>query len=167
MKKFVVLFFACVLFLSGCGGGGPVPGMPGASSTGNPVSDSVAKEMGEQMAEEMLGGVDIEFAEEGSGESVAWPSDMPSDVPVFKYGKIDATMATPDDETGNSIVMQFREVEDGAYDKYEQDLIGAGWTIITDSAWEDEHITAEKGDRDIDVDVDPMGENTAFLYYME
>jgi len=171
MKKFVVPFFTFALLLAGCGGGGGV--IPGVSDVPveKPVSDSLnesaAEEMGEQMAEEMMGGVDIEFAEEGSGEVVPWPAQMPSDVPVFEYGKIDATEASPAGEAGAFVALQFREVEEGGYAKYEQDLISAGWTIVTDSAWTDEHISAGKGDRSIDVDVDPMGEGTAFLYYFE
>jgi len=171
MKKAVVPFFACVILFAGCGGGSPLGAVGAPPVTESPVkdtvSDNIAKEMGEQMAEEMIGeGVDIEYAEEGSGEVVAWPSQMPSDVPEFVYGKIDATMAAPNDDGNNTIMLQLREVEEGAYDKYEQDLIGAGWVITTDtSVWTDGHITAEKEGRTIDVDVNPMGENTAFLYY--
>lgn len=178
MKKFVVPFFAFALFLVGCGGGsGVIPGVsdaPGVSdvptetSASDSVSDNAAEELGEQMAEEMMGGVDIEFAEEGSSEVVPWPGAMPSDVPVFEYGRIDATQVSPADQEGVSVVVSFIEVEEGAYDKYEQDLEGAGWTIVTDEAWAGiEHVSAEKDGRTVDVDADPMGEGTAFLYYME
>lgn len=161
MKKIAVLFFVFTVFWTGCGNSS-VSNL----SEGNSLSESAAKEAGEQIAEEMLGGIDIEFAEEGSGEVVAWPDEMPSDVPVFEYGKIDATEASPTDAEGASVVVSFIEVEKGAYNEYEQDLENAGWTIVTDSSWTDEHISAEKDGRTIDVDVDPMGENTAFLYYM-
>ncbi|MFA4891703.1 MAG: hypothetical protein WC604_05160 [Candidatus Gracilibacteria bacterium] len=179
MKKIVVAVcscFSCAAFLmTGCGGGGsPIPGLPGVpgeSSANDSASDNAAEELGEQMAEEMMGGVDIEFAEEGSGEVVPWPEKMPSDVPVFGYGRIDATQVSPAGEEGISVVVSFIDVEDGAYDKYKQDLESAGWTIIDDLVWGDvgfEYITAEKGEgRTVDMDVDPMGEGTAFLYYME
>lgn len=162
MKKFLVLF--SVIFLTACGASTVVQNVP-VTPSGDSLSDKAAKEIGENLAEEMLGGIDIEYAEEGSGETVAWPTKIPGDVPVFKYGKIDATLAAPGGGEGD-VAIQFREVEEGAYDKYEQDLKNAGWEIVTDSAWEDEHISATKGDVSIDVDVDPMGENTAFLYYL-
>jgi hypothetical protein len=165
MKKVVGSFFCFAIFLAGCGSPinpvGDVSNLPG----NNPVSEKAAEALGEQIAEEMMGGVDMEFAEEGSGEVVAWPENMPSDVPVFEYGIIDVSMVSPTGEGEDSVVVSLIEVEQGAYDKYEQDLESSGWTITTDPAWTDEHISAEKGSRTIDVDVDPMGENTAFLYY--
>jgi len=155
-------FLVSGIVFSGCGLGGEVGTLPG----GNPVSNEIAKETGEKLAEEIMGGVDVEYSEEGSGDVVAWPKQMPSDVPVFKYGIIDATMANPED-AGGGVIVSFREVEKGAYSKYEQDLKADGWTITTDSGWTDQHISAEKGDFTIEVDVDYLGENTAALYLTE
>lgn len=160
MKKPVGLFFVFMILVTGCGGGSGLP-------VSNPISEEIAKETGEKLAEEMLGGIDIEYSEEGSGDVVSWPKQMPADVPVFKYAVIDATMAAPSgDASDNSVVVSFRDVEEGAYEKYRQDLKGAGWEITTSSAYTDDHITAEKGAMTIDVDVDYMGENTAALYFM-
>jgi len=165
MNKLVVSVSVLVaVVLTGCGFLAPKSDVPGVTG-GNSLSDKVGKELGEQMAEEMLGGIDVEFAEEGSGDVVAWPKQIPSDVPEFKYGKIDASMATPGGEADYSVMMQFREVEKEAYAKYEQDLVGAGWTITTDSDWSGQHISAEKDGAMVDIDKDPVGENTAFLYY--
>lgn len=165
MKKAAVSLFVFAIFLAGCSVGGS--GVPVAGVTGtNPVSEGIAKEAGKQLAKQMMGGTDVDFAEEGSGDVVAWPKKIPSDVPVFKYGLIDVTMASPSDEKGNSVVIQFREVAKDAYSKYRQDLQNAGWEIITDPNWTVEHISAKKNGVTIEMDADPVGENTAFLYYM-
>jgi len=139
---------------------------PGIGLNGTPMSEEAAKELGEQMAEEILGGVDIEYAEEGTNETVSWPEQIPSDVPVFKYGKLDSSMAAPNESEEGSVAIQLREVPQDAYDKYEQDLEAAGWTITTDPEWTDTQLNAEKGTVTISIDKNPMGEGTAFFYYM-
>jgi len=164
MQKTIISLFVSGIVLSGCGvGGGEVSTLPG----GNPVSNEIAKETGEKLAEEMMGGnVDLEYAEEGSGDVVAWPEQMPSDVPVFKYAEIEASMVSPS-ESGGAIVVGLKNVEKGAYDKYEQDLKAAGWEITTDPGWTIEHITAEKGNFTIDIDAEYLGNNTAAFYLTE
>lgn len=171
MKKVILSIFTVGIFLTGCDGGGGngiVPGNVATPPNTESFSDKAAKEAGEKLAEEMLGGIDIEFSEEGSGDVVAWPKEIPSDVPVFKYAVIEATMAPPAEATESiSVGIQFREVEQGAYAKYEQDLKDAGWNITTDSSWTDGHVSAAKGTAEVDVDVNPVGENTAILYWFE
>lgn len=175
MKKIIFFIFVIStvgIFLTGCGKGGneSVPGniTTPATTLTDSFSDKMAKEAGKQLAENMLGGVKIDFSEEGSGDVVPWPEEIPSDVPVFKYAVIDASIAPPAEaETSRSVAIQFREVEPGAYAKYEQDLKDAGWEITTDASWTDRHISATKGDSEVEVDVNPVGEKTAFLYWFE
>lgn len=160
MKKIVVSLFTIGVVLTGCfqNSGNITSPMTGS------LSENAAKEAGKKLAENMMGGTKIDFAEEGSGDVVAWPKTMSSEVPVFKYGKIDATMAAPSGVSDGSLVVSFREVEKGAYEKYRQDLKTAGWEITTDPSWTVEHISAKKGNMTIDIDADYNGANTAALY---
>lgn len=160
MKKIIVSLFTIGVVLAGCSQNS---GNITSPVTGS-LSENAAKEAGKKLAENIMGGTKIDFAEEGSGDVVAWPKEMSSEVPVFKYAKIDATMSAPSGVSDGSIVVGFREVEKGAYDKYRQDLKNAGWEITTDSSWTVEHISAKKGNMTIDIDADYLGDNTAALY---
>lgn len=58
--------------------------------------------------------------------STKWPSDMPSTVPEYKYGKI--TMAGKTTSGGNTWSIIFEQVSDGSADKYKAELTAKGWT---------------------------------------
>ncbi len=60
-----------------------------------------------------------------SNDSTAgsWPSDMPSEVPEFKYGSAQENVSGM-----GSWIVDFDEVDEDALEKYEADLEDAGWS---------------------------------------
>lgn len=95
-------------------------------------------------SEKIIGGIigtgsgsDVDISDKGvsvsnsegtfsAGETTKWPSDMPSSVPQFKYGKITMAASTNTDGKGWSVTLG--EVEPGSLEKYANDLSSAGWT---------------------------------------
>lgn len=63
-----------------------------------------------------------------SSASAQWPSKMPSDVPKFTYGTI---TASSNDVYGGNVQATFADVTSDAFEKYQNDLKKAGWTIST------------------------------------
>ena len=57
--------------------------------------------------------------------TVQWPSQMPTDVPVFTYG----TITGSSNDILGSIQAAYENVTPDAFDKYQSDLKSAGWTI--------------------------------------
>jgi hypothetical protein len=103
------------------------------------VLNKVAEKTTESLIEGATGSkVDIDsegedFSIESGDDSYSmtskseWPSDMPSSVPEFTYGKIGtSTKSSSGDDIGWSIY--FIEVESGAYDSYTAALENAGWS---------------------------------------
>lgn len=103
------------------------------------VSRYVAQKAGERLTEGFLGAatggnVDINSGGEGVsiendkgslslGQSAQWPSDMPSNVPEFSYGK--PIMSTKVADGGWSVL--YENVSEDAKDKYVSDLSSKGW----------------------------------------
>ena len=66
---------------------------------------------------------DVEY-----GSVKEWPADIPGDVPKFEFGKImGAIRSGQEDLKLWNITIQ--SVEDGAYDKYAEELKAKGWEI--------------------------------------
>jgi hypothetical protein len=71
------------------------------------------------------------------GSTDQWPSQIPPDVPRFTYGKIFfagsktvvATEQATGERPGQGIIMMFNSVPLDAFEKYQNDLKNAGWTI--------------------------------------
>ncbi len=59
------------------------------------------------------------------GGAIQWPSQMPPDVPKFNYG----TITGSSNNVMGSIQAAFANVTPDAFDKYQNDLKNAGWTI--------------------------------------
>ncbi len=73
-----------------------------------------------------------------------WPTDLSSDVPEFKYGKIGQAYIS-DSDTEKSWTIGFAEVEKDAFSNYSQQLKEKGWQIDTTiTSVTMENITATK-----------------------
>jgi hypothetical protein len=73
----------------------------------------------------------------------SWPSEIPGDVPEFKFGKVKA-VTTSIMDGGKSWNVAFEEVQDGFLDKYEAQLKEKGFeTIIIKMGDKGGTITAE------------------------
>jgi hypothetical protein len=71
------------------------------------------------------------------GNTDQWPSQIPPDVPRFTSGKIFfdgtktvvATGQATGERPGQGIMMMFNSVPSDSFEKYQNDLKNAGWTI--------------------------------------
>ena len=170
MKKYVHLSIIAVLAtaLFGCG----VKVNPfNQSANINPfsqsMSDKLAEEAGNDLAEKIIegdSGADVEIAAEG--DSVAWPKGVPSDVPEFKYGKIDITFDDKNStDAGAGVMIQISNVEKGGFEKYLTDLKTAGFvvneefTIVGDMS----NQVLEKDNIRVTFTSNPIGDNTAWI----
>lgn len=101
------------------------------------IIGGIGKKVAETAIENATGGkVDVNTKdgtvkygdENGSVElgSTKWPSDMPSVVPEYKYGKI--IMAGKTTSSGNIWSVIFEQVSDGSVEKYKAELTAKGWT---------------------------------------
>lgn len=101
------------------------------------ILGGIGKKVAETAIENATGGkVDVNTSdgsvkvadENGSLEfgSTKWPTDMPSIVPEYKYGKI--TMAGKTTTGGTAWSVIFEQVSDGSEDKYKSELTAKGWT---------------------------------------
>lgn len=62
------------------------------------------------------------------GKTATWPTDMPSDVPEFTYGKVKmVTKSEVENKKGWNILLE--EVTADAPEKYKADLKNSGWSI--------------------------------------
>ncbi len=116
-----------------------------------------AEKTSETIIEKSIGGdanVDIDDekfvieTEEGTFTSDAsvrtWPSEIPNEVPEFKYGKVVNVSTQSVDESKNWTVM-FEDVPNNALDTYEAALKKDGFKVSTISIGDTKgHITAEK-----------------------
>ncbi|MFA4891041.1 MAG: hypothetical protein WC604_01655 [Candidatus Gracilibacteria bacterium] len=147
-----VLAVLFVMFLfAACGESEPVV----------PVSQPTTDESADEAIDEDSA-IEIEVGQD-EVKSEGWSSAIPSDVPVFKYGKIDASAGGQ--ELGSGFMVQITDAEEGAVDKYLDDLISAGFTIDTPiSEGSSPREMATKGNLIVAVDRDPVGENTVWVW---
>jgi len=116
------------------------------------VSKYIMGKVAEKATEGILGGItgsDVDLDAEGNAAKISsddgsfeisaggkWPSDIPSDVPQFTAGAIEASSKSTAGE-GGSWSISFTKVQADAYDSYRQALLSAGWnetgTVTTDS----------------------------------
>ena len=101
--------------------------------------NKVAEQTTESLIEGVTGGkVDIDSegedvsieTEDGSYSMTGdneWPSDMPSSVPEFSYGKIEASSKSSSGDSTNWSV-SFTDVKSDAYDSYTSELEKSGWS---------------------------------------
>lgn len=107
------------------------------------------------------GSMGINYREEGSSVGAEWPKDMPSIVPEFKYGLLDAVMGGADEYgAGGSWAAQVSHLQPDAVEKYTQDLADAGWEIDKEYGGA---IHATKGNIDLSFDLGIEGEGTGLL----
>jgi len=104
-KMLWVLLVSLILvgvMVAGCSKGSSTSSSPAASSPAAPAQSQGAVQAGAQ-----------------------WPSQMPPDVPKFTYG----TITGSSNNVMGSIQATFTNVTPDAFDKYQNDLKNAGWTI--------------------------------------
>lgn len=123
MKKNLLVFLALLIvsafLVAGCGGG--------ATGTGSPASQPQSQSQSQSQSQ-LQSQVQKLLQNQGSGQSnPQWPSAMPSYVPVFTYGTI---YGSSNNVNGaGAIQAVFDNVDQGAFNKYQNDLKNAGWTI--------------------------------------
>jgi len=155
-----------LILLSGCGFSGGVTSR--ISEKAAPITDLSAEKSGTDLAEKLIegdSGVDVEINKEGES-GVAWPKSISSDVPEFKYGKLEVTF-DGSKTADNGTLIQITNVEKDAFEKYAKDLRAKKWdvkdNVLKDYGIQGVRLEAIKGDLTITLDKDPMGENTALL----
>ena len=80
------------------------------------------------------------------GENFQWPAKMPADVPKFTFG----TITGASDNIMGNVQAAYKNVPADAFDKYQSDLKGAGWTIANARQTPDGfEIDAAKGKRGV------------------
>jgi len=96
-----------------------------------------------------------------AGETTKWPSDMPSTVPQFKYGKI--KMAVKSNTGGtNGWSVTYENVESDGLTKYKTDLTNAGWTVEeTAEAGVVSLVTAKKDNLSLNAIYDPSSKGVS------
>lgn len=100
-----IMAVVMVLALAGCGGG-------------TSVEDDLAKDLGEDLAEQ-VSGADVEF--EGT-----WPENMPADVPQFEKGNIiNSTSLSVGGQKNISVILE--DVKESEYDSYVGEVVAAGY----------------------------------------
>lgn len=166
MKKIFICFVSTLTLFSGCGFFGNVTSR--VTDQINPLSDFASEKAGDELAEKLIegdSGIDVEISSEGEA-GVAWPKNIPSEVPEFKYGKLEVTFdGSKTVDTGTLI--QITNVEKDAFQKYAKDLRANGWevkdNVLKEYGIEGIRLEATKINLILTLDKDPMGENTAFL----
>ena len=151
MKKIFICAIFIVILISGC-------------IFRNEDQSNNENELAEDLIERNSD-IDIEISQEGES-GVAWPKGISSDIPEFKYGKLEISFDGSNTlDTGTLI--QIINVEEDAFEKYAKDLRNKGWevedNVLTEYGIEGVRLEATKNDYTIYLDKDPMGENTAFL----
>jgi len=165
LSWFLVLVLAVsVAALGGCGKKG--------------ASEKLAEGMMEKTLESATGGdVDLDLGgggkdvtvttEEGTtvmSETSEWPTDMFTDVPKFTYGKVERVHRSRDTQNAElGMTIWIVELEDGAAEKYTEDLKGAGWqSQMTVASGEGGMLSAQKGDEGLTFSYN-TGDKTAGL----
>jgi hypothetical protein len=85
------------------------------------------------------------------GKANTWPSEIPGDVPEFKFGRIEA-VTTSNVDGSNVWTIAFKEVQDGFLDKYDAQLKAIGF----------ETVIIKAGDKGGSI----MGETKKFTVYL-
>jgi hypothetical protein len=122
-----VLALACTLFMVSC----------------HRASQKTGEKMMEKALENATGGkanVDINGEKtvietsagkmEINGNANSWPSEIPGEVPEFKFGKIDA-VTTSEMDGNKSWNIAYNDVEEGFLDKYDALLKEKGFETVT------------------------------------
>ena len=125
----IVLLFAASAFVLGV-----------AACKGKTANERLAEKSVANMIEKATGGqatVDLKSGtlkvktaegEAEFGSTKEWPADLPGDVPKFASGKIlGAVRSAQEDKKYWHLTIQ--DVEDGAFDKYAEELKAKGWEI--------------------------------------
>jgi len=94
-----------------------------------------------------------------------WPSDMPSVVPEFKYGDIEASSKVTVDTTGWTV--SYSNLQSGATAKYKTDLTSKGWTISSEMTSGDAETIMAEADGYTLIYVADLAEDTAGLTVSE
>jgi hypothetical protein len=121
MRKNLLVFLALTIvsafLVAGCG--------RSVTSTGSPVPQPQSQPQSQSQFQSQVQAL---LQKQGSGQAnPQWPSAMPSYVPVFTYGTI---YGSSNNVNGaGAIQAVFVNVDQGAFNKYQQDLKNAGWTI--------------------------------------
>lgn len=175
MKKYMCLLVVAVLAtaLFGCGAQvDPFKGSANMNPIGQSMSDKLAEEASNDLAEKIIegdSGVDVEIAG-GAEESVAWPKGVSSDAPEFKYGKIELTLDdgnNSEDSTG--VMIQIVEVDSDGFEKYLADLETAGFVVEEEFAASNDisNKIVRKGNIRVTVTNNPIGDNTMWIFVKE
>lgn len=95
------------------------------------VANMIEKATGGQATVDLKSGTIKVKTAEGDlelGSTKEWPADIPGDVPKFEFGKIMGAIRSAQEEKKLwNITLQ--GVEDGAFDKYAEELKAKGWEI--------------------------------------
>ncbi len=122
------------------------------------VAEKASEKAAEQAIESASGGnakVDLSGdkvsvkTDEGTmqvGGTNEWPSQIPSDVPKFSYGKITSVMETTTND-GQSIIVSFENVAMADLEKYKSALEGAGWKANITSKSDDGYFMSAAKDK--------------------
>lgn len=137
----LITFLSMSLFVGGCGS----------------VAEKASEKAAEKAIEQASGGkakVDLDnkgnvevTTEEGSFKtgSAEWPSQIPSDVPRFKDGKIVSVLETSTNEQGKGVFVAIENAGIEAAENYKSELEKNGWSIsITSNTPESVMFSAEK-----------------------
>lgn len=118
------------------------------------IEKSIEKETGEKVEIDIDGDTTEITTKDGSlkvGSSYGWPADMPSDVPVFSYAKINGVIEATE-EAGKSYTVTLSEMEKDAYEAYKSNLENNGWCIeFTQQSKEGWSMNAVKGVQGVQV----------------
>ncbi len=89
------------------------------------------------------------------GSNKEWPSDMPPDVPQFKYGEINSAVSAKSKNNDLTWTVDYQNVQAGALTNYQKDLQteSAKWTVNTLS----NTLTAEYSERGLSIIVTLSG----------
>jgi hypothetical protein len=139
--SFVVLVIFGLVSLTAC---------KGKSASERMAERAIEKATGGKAKVDIAGGK-IKISDKGEKAELSfaqeWPNDLPGDVPKFTMGKVKAvTKAEEGGKPSWHIILQ--DVEDGAVEKYTEELKAKGWEIeMSNTAGEGGLIQAKKNNQ--------------------